>query len=296
MIFSGIKGITIPEGVVQQIANGAGSILWKGGLDVASMAISYTGAYTDQLDVVMSGKTYRLLTLTGSGTLTLEGDVTADVWMCNGGNGGDAGGFSTTASRGGGGGYLLQQTMQLVGSIVCQVGAGGAAGASKGASGGPGSLTAFGNMSPDAQSAGADGASGGGHGGYYRRNKYYGKGTGIETTPFVETSLFAKHSAGGGGGGWNDVSGSKQYSGGNGGSNGGNGDYTGTLTTSGGSGGQKGGGAGGAGNKTAGKSASFYGSGGGAGGSGYNSSGNSQWGLGGSGYQGVIYVRIPYEQ
>lgn len=296
MIFSGIKGITIPEGVVQQFADGAGSILWKGGVDVAAMAISYTGAYTDQLDVVMSGKTYRLLTLTGSGTLTVPEEVKADVWMCNGGNGGDAGGFSTTASRGGGGGYLLQQTMQFVGSVICQVGAGGAAGTSKGASGGPGSLTAFGNMSPDAQSAGADGASGGGHGGYYRRNKYYGNGAGIETTPFVETSLFAKHSAGGGGSGWNDVSSSKQYSGGKGGSNGGNGDYTGTLTTSGGSGGEKGGGSGGAGNKTAGKSASFYGSGGGAGGSGYNSSGNSQWGLGGSGYQGVIYVRIPYEQ
>lgn len=268
--------------------------MFLGGVDVAKMAIGYTGAYTDQPEVTMSGKKYRLLTLTGSGTLTLDSEVTADVWMCNGGNGGDGGGASKTTSRGGGGGYLLQQTMRLVGSVACQVGAGGVGGNGK-ASGGAGNLTSIGDTNPGAQSSGADGASGGGYGGHYRPSGYYGRGAGKTTTPFGETSLFSKHSAGGGGGGWLDREDSTDDGGGNGGSNGA--DATGHATDyNGGTGGAKGGGDGGQGNNSNGKAATFYGSGGGGSGSGYSTKGSLKFAGGGAGYQGVIYVRIPYEQ
>lgn len=44
------------------------------------------------------------------------------------------------------------------------------------------------------------------------------------------------------------------------------------------------------------KLAYFYGSGGGGGGSGYNADGKRRVGSGGSGYQGIIYIRIPLDQ
>ena len=274
-------------------ANGVAR-MFLGGVDVAKMAIGYTGAYTDQPEVTMSGKKYRLLTLTGSGTLTVPEEVTADVWMCNGGNGGDGGGASMITGRGGGGGYLLQETMQLSGNVVCQVGAGGSGGNGK-ASGAAGSLSSVGNASPGAQTSGADGASGGGYDGHIRKSGYYGRGAGKPTTPFGETSLFSKHSAGGGGGGWRDREDDVNNGGGNGGSNGA--DATGAASSyNGGTGGAKGGGAGGKGNSTAGSAATFYGSGGGGSGCGYSTNGSLQFAEGGSGYQGVIYVRIPYEQ
>lgn len=290
MIFSGIKGITIPEGVVQQISDGAGSILWKGGVDVAAMAISYTGAYTDQLDVVMSGKTYRLLTLTGSGTLTLEGDVTADVWMCNGGNGGGIGG------TGGGGGYLKQiEGITLDRSTVCTVGA-GSSGVKSTAEAAASGLSAFGSISPNANSGATNsgnGASGGG-GGVTNRTR---TGGGVSTVPFGETALFYQHSAGGGGGGCYDRSENYTGTGGAGGSNGSDGNaIIGYASKTGGAGGNRGGGTGGD-SQNNGSNATFYGSGGGGAGTYYNKYGDaSSIMTGGSGYQGVIYVRIPYEQ
>ena len=60
------EGMTKVNGAVKKIALAAG-------IDVAALTISYSGAYSDQKEVVMSGKTYRLLTSTGSGTLTLVG-------------------------------------------------------------------------------------------------------------------------------------------------------------------------------------------------------------------------------
>ena len=295
MIFSGIKGITIPEGVVQQIADGAGSILWKGGVDVAAMAISYTGAYTDQLDVVMSGKTYRLLILTGSGTLTIPEEVTADVWMCSGGNGGAGYG-----SFGGGGGFIQQTNGASVEkTTVCVVGAGAVGAAENNANGIIGNHSTFGSLiSPEQTTTANNGASGGGAGGNIGAS---GKGTGESTIPFGESGLFDQHSAGGGGGGHYDNENSARYKskGGNGGSNGSNGksNTTGGSQTDGGSGGVKGGGAGGQGSTAgSGVDATFYGSGGGGGGCYITKSGNVRRAGGGAGYQGVVYVRIPYEQ
>lgn len=272
------EGMTMTAGTAKKIA-------LKSGIDVAAMAISYTGAYTDQLDVVMSGKTYRLLTLTGSGTLTLPQEITADVWLCAGGNGGASGG------RGGGGGlFSAKNKVAIDGSVVCTIGSGGSAAT-------VGNATAFGASSISNGSNYYNGASGGGSG---------GTGGGATTVPFGSSDYFSPHSAGGGGGGssarytnGNTV----HYLGGAGGSNGSNGAASkkgsGWPSTK-AAGGNLGGGAGGTydGNRTtAGSNATYYGSGGGGGGSYENEkTGNIRRGGGGAGYQGVIYVRIPYEQ
>lgn len=259
--------------------------MFLGGVDIAGMVIGYTGAFTDQKNVVMSGKTYRLLTLTGSGTLTLPQEVIADVWMCAGGNGGASGG------RGGGGGVFNQKDKTTInGSVVCTVGSGGSVAKT-------GNATAFGASSISNGSIYYQGASGGGGG---------GTGGGKTTVPFGSSDYFSPHSAGGGGGGssvrytnGNTV----HYRGGAGGSNGANGaantSASGWPSTK-AAGGNLGGGAGGSydGNTaTAGSKATYYGSGGGGGGSYKNEkTGSVKNGGGGAGYQGVIYVRIPYEQ
>ena len=272
------EGMTKVNGAVKKIALSAG-------IDVAALAIAYSGAYTDQKDVVMSGKTYRLLTLTGSGTLTLPQEVTADVWMCAGGNGGASGG------RGGGGGlFSAKNKVAIDGSVVCTIGSGGSAAK-------VGNATAFGASSISNGSSYFNGASGGGSG---------GTGGGATTVPFGSSDYFSPHSAGGGGGGsslryrnGNTV----HYLGGAGGSNGANGaastKASGWPSTK-AAGGNLGGGAGGTygGDRpTAGSNATYYGSGGGGGGSYENEKTESvRSGGGGAGYQGVIYVRIPYEQ
>lgn len=283
------EGMTKVNGAVKKIALAAG-------IDVAALAISYSGAYTDQKEVVMSGKTYRLLTLTGSGTLTLPQEVTADVWLCNGGNGGGYGG------TGGGGGRLKQSNgISLAVSTVCTVGAGSST-ATTGYEVGASGLSSFGSISPIANQGNAysgEGASGGG-GGSLNRSR---KGDNVSTVPFGDTSLFYQHSAGGGGGGCEDKYEANKNTGGAGGSNGADGSKLTSYTSNvnGGSGGTRGGGAGGqgvsSGSTQHGSSATYYGSGGGAGGTYYSKSGS--WtgaGNNGAGYQGVIYVRIPYEQ
>lgn len=294
MIFANIKGITIPEGAVKQIADSTGRILWKGGaVDVSTMVIGYTGAFTDQKDVVMSGKTYRLLTLTGSGTLTLEGTVTADVWLCSGGNGGYS--YNTLdsdyAGSGGGGGYFTQSDSIVLGkNTVCTIGAGGE-------NDDNGYTSSFGTIYSPSQSHDLlNGASGGGAGG---TSVVIGAGEGMSTVPFLETTLFDKHSAGGGGGAYTNNRTSKKYAAGAGGSNGASGNGRGVQGTSGaGSGGTKGGGNGGSPSADGvdASNATFYGSGGGGGGYYRTAAGGGYEGFGGYGYQGVIYVRIPYEQ
>lgn len=268
-------------------------------LDVATLLIGYTGEYTDQANVVMSGKAYRLLTLTGSGTLTLAKPAKADVWLCNGGNSGQG------IGSGGGGGYIYQVNGQTLSkTTACVIGAGGKGG-SDATTGWEGGSTTFGDFAATAQQSGKDyiacGASGGGYGGGY--NAREGVGSGVTTVPFAETSIFDKHSAGGGGGGLRDREEAVYYIGGDGGSDGANGGNRVKGTSSkytGGAGGEKGAGAGGTGasssSSNAGGDATFYGSGGGGGGSYFSTSGTASRGNGGAGYQGVIYVRIPYEQ
>ena len=237
--------------------------------------ITYTGTMTDQI-VIMSNVAYRLLTLTSSGTLTLSKSRKADVWMCNGGNGGTAGDYA--GGTGGGGGYVYQERMQVSGATVCAIGAGSVSDTA-------GGTTSFGAKKPTVQSVGKHGASGGGAGG---DGESAGSGNGTSTIPFFESVNFEPHSAGGGGGDWNDEESDRYRSGGAGGSDGSSG-----LASGSGIGGTKGGGAGG---YRTGGNASFYGSGGGGGGAGYRPNGSHGSGSGGSGYQGIIYVRIPLDQ
>ena len=250
MILSNIKGITIPEGVVKQITSG-GVLLWKKAPSsiVPGLAISYSGDYTDQADVVMGdGKTYRLLTLTGSGTLTLDQSVKADVWLCAGGNGGRSGGY-----HGGGGGKIVQSDdLQLAESTVCTIGVGSSAATS--GSNGIGGTTTFGSLSA-AQTTGsyksASGASGGGGGAGGQTSSTSnnpGTGNGVSTVPCLDTQIFEPHSAGGGGGGWKDLEAGSSRNGGAGGSDGADGAKRASTVGSVGSGGvagEKGGGAGG---------------------------------------------------
>lgn len=318
MILSNIKGITIPEGAVKQIADRAGRVLWKGGVDVAALMIGYTGDYTDQPDVVMSdGKTYRLLTLTGSGTLTLDAAVKADVWLCAGGNGGRKGGYH----GGGGGNFVQADGVELDLSTVCIIGAGATQNTSSTASStstaGIGGSTTFGELEvvqalgtvyPEGSTSNgthavACGASGGGAGGLgtsLSSVNRRGLGCGESTVPFLETDLFDPHSAGGGGGANRDREDSIDYSGGMGGSDGADGSSRSGTGYDGGAAGEKGGGAGGAGSSSSstnkGGDATYYGSGGGGGGHYVSTTGTETKGNAGSGYQGVIYVRIPYEQ
>ena len=240
-------------------------------IDIAKLAIAYTGNMTDEIVTMGDGNQYRLLTLTSSGTLSIPAEVKADVWLCGGGANGQSAGRS-----GGGGGYVNSASGQTIKNIIAVVGA--AAGASS-----------FGNLTANGGN-GANGGSGGGGGGVYSSA---GTGAGHTTYPFSDTTYFSgKPHCAGGAGGINMIYSDDEYAlGGNGGSNGGNGEnrkfpgYKPNPTT------PLGGGLYGGGNQStlaSHNNATFYG-GGGAGG--YNDQYST--GNGGSGYQGVIYVRIP---
>lgn len=70
------------------------------GIDVAALAISYTGVYQDYGVVQMNDGDYRLLAFTSSGTLTIDKPVNCEVCVVGGG----ANGAKATQSQGGDGG------------------------------------------------------------------------------------------------------------------------------------------------------------------------------------------------
>lgn len=256
--------------------------------------ITYTGTMTDQI-VLMSNVAYRLLTLTSSGTLTLSKSRKADVWMVSGGASGNR--------CGGGGGYTKQiSAAVLSGSMAAVVGSGGTtADISAGKS-------SFVGAETNIPARNGTGGSGGGA----SRGDSAGTGDGLSKYPFSDaggaklrnTGVIAAgtdkpHCGGGGGGGYNDEDEENKasFGGGNGGSNGNNGVNPRYGETDGGEGGAYGGGTGGIGDYSGldGANAIFYGSGGGGGGR-YYLTGPSFFGSDGSGYQGIIYVRIPLDQ
>lgn len=245
-------------------------------IDIAALAIAYTGNMTDEIVTMGDGNQYRLLTFTGSGTLTIEKPVIADIWLCGGGANGGSG-----SGDGGGGGFVnsaLTQAVDLITSVVV----GGATGTSS-----------FGSIVTANGATGRNGGSGGGAEG----RGYAGTGAGVTTYPFGDTVYFSgkPHSAGGAGGGY--TNGTTRKGGGNGGSNGSSGGVG--IGTSGnpGYGGLLGGGNGGygSGGSINGKNATFYGSGGG-GGAYYRMGDEKESGNGGVGYQGIVYARIPLKQ
>lgn len=261
----------------------------------AEMEISSTGAMTDYGLVKMGdGNTYRLLAVTGSGTVTFAEPANGEVWMCGGGTSGIRSDNGSYGGGGGAGAFTATGTVALSGGMTAVVGAGGATRTSKGIN--AGTLSSFAGLQTSVSFSGYGGDSGqnGGTGGGAASGAA-GNGDGVSKYPFGDSSYFKCHCAGGGGGGLSRYDdGKTNIQGGAGGTNGGNGGrgttteaYTGS--DAGGAGGTYGGGKGGAGRYSRnGGAATFYGSAGGGGGSNYNGS----LGSGGAGYQGVIYIRI----
>lgn len=254
------------------------------GIDVSSLSITYTGAHTDYGMVTMSdGARYRLLAFTASGTLSIEQPVNCEVCVVGGG----ANGAKATRSGGGDGGagaYLKNQSVSAYngGPVVV--------GARQG-------VSSIADVSVNAVSGKNGGTGAGGRTG--------GTGDGISKYPFEDTgySLWAgkPHCAGGGQGAdvyRTGIHSTQGFEGGNGGTNGSNGYPRGSNQRSdppGGVGGSYGGGAGGGHNMDAGK-ATYYGSGAGGGRYYENADGDLTLSNGSSGYQGIVYMRIPEEQ
>ena len=263
----------------------------SGGVDVAALSITYTGAHTDYGMVTMSdGARYRLLAFTSSGTLSIEQPVNCEVCVVGGGANGNN-------FNGGAGGYLKNQSVSAYngGSVVV--------GAAQG-------VSSIGSVSVTAVS-GKHGGTGGGAGSTTYNSP--GAGDGLSKYPFGDTgfSLWSgkPHCAGGGAGGDHEYRYDADddqykvcYDGGNGGTNGSSGgkgarrDYVIGPGGDRGSGGTYGGGRGGhdgdASTPGSGDAATYYGSGGGGKGGGNSLMGNA---IVGSGYQGIVYMRIPEE-
>ena len=251
------------------------------GVDISALSITYTGAHTDYGMVTMSdGARYRLLAFTASGTLSIEQPVNCEVCVVGGGaNGASAGG------AGGAGGYLKSQSVSAYngGPVVV--------GARQG-------VSSIADVSVNAVS-GKNGGTGAG-------GQTAGTGDGISKYPFEDTgySLWAgkPHCGGGGQGAYaTPIYGNPPVgtSGGNGGTNGGNGyeQVNGQSPPSGGVGGSYGGGKGNSGEGAGqGENATYYGSGAGGGLCYEPKYDNFLYYNGGSGYQGIVYVRIPVEQ
>lgn len=260
------------------------------GIDVSALSITYTGAHTDYGMVTMSdGARYRLLAFTSSGTLSIEQPVNCEVCVVGGGANGNN-------FNGGAGAYLKNQVIEAFngGPVVV--------GAAQGAS-------SIGGVSVAAVS-GKNGGTGAGCG--YSEYNSPGSGDGMSKYPFgdINYSLWSgkPHCGAGGAGGEGQYITEDDgtlikilYNGGNGGTNGSNGfagtrEYDGYGGAAKGQGGAYGGGQGGFdGDATApgnGADATYYGSGGG----GYGG-GNYLMGYAtvGSGYQGIVYMRIPEE-
>ena len=91
-------------------------------------AYAYTGAYTES-EITIDGVAYTMLTITGSGTLTVNRAISADVWLCGGGgNGASGNGWpasfpNVSGGGGGGGGYIASANVQLSSDITCVIGA-----------------------------------------------------------------------------------------------------------------------------------------------------------------------------
>lgn len=256
--------------------------------DIAHMSISYTGSYVDQVVQMQSGG-YRLLTLTGSGSLTLPETMEADVWICGGGAHGRRDSGSYRAYGGGNGGYSLEEDNISIKNLTVTIGA--VEGYSK-LTGDISLQTAVASNGTSSTIGCSGGSGGGGAATYYKG----GTGDGVSKIPFSD-NYFPYPFCGGGGGGS-----SRNTYGGNGGDNGNDGGKGGATGQE-GLGGHYGGNGGARGNATlsiSGGNATGYGSGGGGQGyyNNYQVAGdNSNHYTGyGNGYQGVCFIRIPLEQ
>lgn len=251
----------------------------SGGVDVANLVIEGSCTFQDYGVVQMNDGDYRLLAITNSGNLVPAQPINMEVCVVGGGANGTSGG------PGGAGAYMKNQVIEAFegGAVVV--------GAAQGAS-------SIGGINVDPVS-GKNGGTGGG--GFGPSSIVGGKGDGLLKYPFGESEASYElwkrkpHCAGGAGGSNAKGDNGNYYMGGPGGVNGLDGGDaikgtdTGSMT-----GGSYGGGNGGSANiwgANAGTNGSYYGAGGGGGGC--NTHTNAS---GGSGYQGIVYVRIPVDQ
>ena len=260
--------------------------------------INYTGRMLSMMKI-MDGTLYALLILETSGTLTVNGSYTGDVWLCGGGGGGGTsymptGGYCL-AGGGGGGGYTANKTDISIVSGAVTIGAGGQARRAGGQTSAFG-LSADGGGSATIPSTsisvdycnGGDGGSGGGMGGW-GNNYSPGKGQGTSTRPFLSEDMLP--ACAGGAGGASDSTttpGSEFFQCTNGGSDGSDG-----SAVKGATGGEYGGGNGGTyANNHHGCDGQYYGAGGG--GAGYTSvsGSNGNPGAVGHGHDGAVMIRI----
>jgi len=257
--------------------------------------INYTGRMLSMMKI-MDGTLYALLILETSGTLTVNGSYTGDVWLCGGGGGGGAsvmintGAPANGASGGGGGGYTTNKTDVSIVSASVTIGAGGAA-AKAGGQTSYATYTAEGGGTAKQYSYSGmfNGGDGGSGGGACDVSTAYtsGKGQGTSTRPFLSQDMPPACAGGGGGnflvdagdyGNYNVVSE-------NGGSDGSD-----ATKVKGGLGGEYGGGNGGhQGTSYRGQDGRYYGCGGGGGGG--NGSGSNGASVG-NGHDGAVMIRI----
>lgn len=261
------------------------------GVDVANLLIQGSCTFTDYGVVTMGdGNDYRLLAITQSGNLVFAEPANVEVCVVGGGANGTAGG------PGGAGAYMKNQVVEAFdgGTVVI--------GTAQGAS-------SIGSVSVNAVS-GRSGGTGGGGFAWNRTGTYSaGTGDGLSKFPFGDDSytlwVNKPHCGAGAGGTYGEYSDGDFYyrDGGAGGTNGSNGINNNKATSTGNViyGGSYGGGNGGGykaynGSNVA-SNATYYGSGGGGGGQFYSSEtiGDGKY-SGASGYQGIVYVRIPVDQ
>ena len=174
--------------------------------------ITYTGQMQSMLKV-MDNTLYALLILESSGTLTVNGNYTGDVWLCGGGGaaGYDAsGGSNARMNPGGGGGYTTNAYNQSIVSGAVVIGAGGA-----GSDGGTSSYASFSAVGGKTGGATGNGGDGGSGGGSIYQNA--GAGQGTTTRPFASQDMDPQ--CGGGASGMGDG-----YCSASGGADGGNGE------------------------------------------------------------------------
>lgn len=267
----------------------------KGGSALVSHSAGSGGMSDHGVVEMTNDKSYRLLEIKQSGTLTfnasqLKQGIKADVCVVNGGQGGGS------SSRTGGCGAKLQNFYNITLNTLTLVIGAGTSGIATNSSGTPskGGISSF--LVADApEAAYMPQGAGSGRGstfvfsdGISDTDQY---GDALHKYPFYDAAYFNPHCGGGGAGGYYETTSANRRNGGAGGTNGGNGTLGTTGGSSGGAAGNSSAGSGGSGSTPgAGGDATYYGGGGGGGG--YRDSSGAS-GKGGNGYAGVIWIRIP---
>lgn len=280
----------------QPDANGKAQLWFDA--DAAGTSVTFTGEYTVQ-DVTVDGVARKLYTLTGDGVLTVSNAVS--FFMIGGGSSGEhagrGGNYGSQSGRGGCGGKVDSGTLNA-GTWQVTIGKGGAQTTAGSSSSNAGTATTISDgtttHSADGGTISAGGTGGGSAGNCYSGGRYLvngGTGAGVSTVPFgLIDVLGAPGGAGGGGAVYDSNYGS--YSGGNGGTNGGNGSNGVSNKYTPGKGGADGGGDGGNLSTTvSGKPATGKGSGGG-GGAAYYPGSDAQYGEGGAGADGAVWLLV----